>query len=90
MYYSKVQGQMGVTKQKWRYFVIYTVKGVSVERIRFDSDFWEKELVPKLTNFFDNCLAPEVVSPVYVLGLHVRDLRIPDPLYHVFKTCGRH
>ncbi len=78
VYYSKVQGQMGVTNESGD-FVIYTVKGVSVERIRFDSDFWEKELVPKLTDFFDNCLAPKVASPAYVLGLHVRGLRIPDP-----------
>ncbi len=26
-------------------------KGLSVERIKFDSDFWEKELVPILAEF---------------------------------------
>ncbi len=46
LYYSQVQGQMGVTKRKWCDFIVYTEKGLSVERIKFDSDFWEKELVP--------------------------------------------
>ena len=76
VYYSQVQGQMGVTKRKWCDFIVYTEKGLSVERIEFDSDFWEKELLPKLTDFYDNCLAPEIVSPVHVLGLPVRDLHL--------------
>ena len=46
-----------------------------MERIPFDSDFWNNELLPKLIDFYDNCLAPEIVSPVYVLGIPVRDLR---------------
>lgn len=74
IYYAQIQGQMGVTKRKWCDFVIYTEKGINIERIKFDCDFWEKDLVPKLTKFFDNCLGPEIVSPVHVLGLKVRDL----------------
>ena len=67
---------MGVTKRNWCDFIVYTEKGISVECISFDSEFWGKELVPKLTEFFNTCLAPEIVSPVHTLGLHVRDLRL--------------
>ena len=74
MYFSQVQGQMAITKRPWCDFVIYTEKGLSIERIDFDSTFWEKALLPKLIDFYDNCLAPEIVSPVHVLGLPVRDL----------------
>ena len=74
-YYSQVQGQMAISKRKWCDFIIFTTKRLSVERIPFDSDFWNKELLPKLIDFYDNCLAPEIVSPVHVLGIPVRDLR---------------
>ena len=49
---------------------------MNVQRIPFDSEFWKNELIPKLTDFFDNCLAPEIVSPVHFLGLRVRDVRL--------------
>ena len=73
-YYSQVQGQLGISKRKWCYFIIFTTKGLSVERIQFDTDFWNKDLLPKLVDFYNDCLAPEIISPVHVLGLPVRDL----------------
>ena len=75
IYYAQVQGQMGIGERPWCDFVIYTSKGVSIERINFDQHFWKCELLPKLISFYDNCVAPEIVSPVHVLGLPVRDLR---------------
>ena len=42
----------------------YTTKGISIERIYFDLDFWENKLLPKLTSFYDNCLAPEILHPM--------------------------
>ena len=35
-YYAQVQGQMGVTGSKWCYFIVYTSKGIYIERIAFD------------------------------------------------------
>ena len=32
-YYAQVQGQMGVTGAKWLDFIVYTSKGMSIERI---------------------------------------------------------
>ena len=74
-YYAQVQGQMGVTQRKWCDFIVYTEKGLSIQRIQFDNSFW-RDLVATLEDFYDNCLAPEIVSPVHVLGLKVRDLRL--------------
>lgn len=65
---------MAITERSWCDFVIYTEKGISVERIQFDSDLWNSHLLPKLTAFYDNCLAPEIVCPIHVLGLSVRNL----------------
>ena len=47
---------------------------VSVTRISFNEDYWNNSLLPKLTSFYDNCVAPEIVSPVHVLGIPMRDL----------------
>ena len=71
-YFCQVQGQMAITGRSWCDFVMYTEKGLSVERIPFDSTFWEKELLPKLVAFYDNCLAPEIVCPVHVLGMPIQ------------------
>ena len=54
------------------HFVIYT-KDVSVERIYFDNDYWLHTLLPKLEGFFDNCLGPEIVSPLHTLGIPMRN-----------------
>ena len=74
-YFCQVQGQMGITERSWCDFIVYTTKGLHVERINFDSGFWETELLPKLEAFFDNCLAPEIVCPVHVLGMPVRNIK---------------
>ena len=73
-YYSQVQGQMAVGHRVWNDFIVYTTKGISVERIHFDEHFWNGVLLPKLTRFFDNCLAPEILHPMHAVGLPVRDL----------------
>ena len=74
-YYCQVQWQMAITKRKWCDFIVFTEKGISIQRIDFDCAFWE-DLLKKLEDFYDNCLAPEIVSPIHVLGLRVRDLRL--------------
>jgi hypothetical protein len=74
-YYSQVQGQMGIGMRPWCDFVIYTTKGISIERIKFDSRFWEIELLPKLKEFYRKCVAPEIVSPMHAIGQPIRDLR---------------
>ena len=67
-YFCQVQGQMAITERTWCDFVIYTEKGVNIERIKYDAEFWNKDLLPKLTAFY-NCLAPEIVCPVHVRNL---------------------
>ena len=74
MYFAQVQGQMAIGERPWCDFVIFTTQGISVERVKYDALYWQNTLVPKLTKFYDNCVAPEVVSPVHALGLPVRDL----------------
>lgn len=74
-YYCQVQGQMGIGGRKWCDFIVYTKKGIHVERIDFNESFWTDELLPKLCTFYDKCVAPEIVCPQYPFGLPLRDLR---------------
>lgn len=50
-YYAQVQGQMGVTGAKWCDFIVYTSKGLYVERIPFDPVFWQN-LRSELLNYY--------------------------------------
>ena len=56
-------------------FVIYTQKGINVQRIPFNQDYWRGNLT-KLLSFYDTCLAPEIVSPRNYVGLPV--IKIPE------------
>ena len=77
-YYAQVQGQMAIGQRKWCDFVVYTYKGIHVERIWFNEAYWTGQLLPKLESFYNNCFAPELVSPVHALGLPIRDLSKVD------------
>ena len=72
-YYAQVQGQMAIGGRPWCDFVVYTTMGIGVERIPFDQSYWDT-LLQKLISFYDCCVAPELVSPLHVLGLPMRDL----------------
>lgn len=51
-YYAQVQGQMGITGSKWCDFIVYTSKGLYVERIAFDPDYWKNLQTELLTYYF--------------------------------------
>ena len=51
-YYAHVQGQMGITGSKWCDFIVYSSKGLYVERIAFDPDYWENLQTELLTYYF--------------------------------------
>lgn len=38
-YYAQVQGQMAITGATWCDFDVYTLKGMSIQRIKFDQQF---------------------------------------------------
>ena len=66
---------MEITEGAWCDFVVHTSKAIAIDRIMFERFFWENELLPKLVDFFDNCLPPEIVSPIHALGMQVHDFR---------------
>ena len=73
-YFSHVQSHRAIGQRPWCDFVIYTTKGLSVQRIEYNKKFWEEDLLPKFSNFYDHCVGPEIVSPLRSLGLPMRNL----------------
>lgn len=53
-YYLQVTGQMALAGVNWCDFVFYTNKGLFVERILFNKKLWNKDMFPKLTEFYVN------------------------------------
>lgn len=74
-YYCQIQGQMGIGNRPWCDFIVYTKKGIHIERIAYDNEFWSNQLLPELCTFYDMCVGPEIVCPQHPLGLPLRDLR---------------
>ena len=60
---------MGVGGRKWCDFVVYTKKGISVERFHFDPQFWVGVYSYQSYVTFMMCVAPEIVSPQHPYGL---------------------
>ena len=60
-YYFQVQGQLAVYNLKWADFVIWTKKGISVERISFDAELW-KMMHGKLREFYRTAVIPEIFT----------------------------
>lgn len=72
-YYYQVQGQMVITRRTFCYFVIWSQKGMLVEKISRDDHFWETKMIIHLKIFYFNCLMPELVDPRLPRGLPIRD-----------------
>ena len=61
-YMYQIQGQMGVCQKTWVDFVIWTRKGLSVERITADTSLWLNIMVPKLQDFYACGIVAELYS----------------------------
>lgn len=75
-FFYQVQGQLHVTKRRYCQFTLWTPKGLKVERIERDDEFWNVNMKDKLERFYMDCLLPELVDP-----RHIRSMSIRNPTY---------
>ena len=61
-YYCQVQGQMAIGVRPWCDFIVYTSKGIAVERVRYDHEFWEKIYCLNWRSFMTNVLHPRSLA----------------------------
>ena len=71
-YMYQVQGGMALYEVDWADFVIWTRKGLHVERINFDKHMW-LEMLPKLEVFYTKAFVPEIFSNKVKTGLPLYD-----------------
>ena len=64
LYYHQVQLQLYVTRHtaQWCDFCVYSMKGVTVERIWPDK-VWQEKCLPKLDKYFFEHILPELIDP---------------------------
>ena len=72
-YYYQVQGGLAITNRKWCDFVVWTPKGLSIERINADATFWTETMLPKLLAFYNTALLPELAAPEHPHGRPIRE-----------------
>ena len=60
-YYDQIQMQLAITCRTWCDFVLYTSKGLVVDRVAFDADYWEN-LQKNILGFYFKHMLPEIVD----------------------------
>ncbi|KAH8029635.1 hypothetical protein HPB51_002088 [Rhipicephalus microplus] len=71
-YFYQVQGQLHITKRSFCHFVVCTSKGIHVQRIERDNDFWKFRMLPQLIRFYRDCMLPEIVDPRTTRSIPIR------------------
>ena len=71
-YYYQIQGTLAITKRSWWDFVVWTSTAFSVERISFESKFWE-ETKKKLIRFYKTAILSKLALPRHTSSQPIRE-----------------
>lgn len=74
-YFYQVQGQLHVTRSQFCVFGMWTPNWLKIVKIEVDHAFWQKEMEPKLTDFYFQCVLPEIIDPRYPRKMPFRELQ---------------
>lgn len=72
-YFYQIQGQLAIANREFCDLVVYADKDMHIERIPRDVATWEGVMLPKLKQFYLECLLPELANPRVPRGLKVRE-----------------
>lgn len=86
-YYYQIQGQLEVTSRKYCLFACWTPKGIKIEKIERDPNFWKTEMEPQLIYFYFNCLLPELVDPRRARSMPLRDTKMSNRIEELKKVA---
>ena len=53
---------MALCKLKACDFVIWTLRGLLVVKVKFNETFWKKQMLPKLVTFYKEAIVSEALS----------------------------
>ena len=71
-YFYQVQGSLAITGNQWCHFILWTPRGLSIETIQADPDFWAP-VRRRLIHFYNRAVLPELVLPRYTIGQPIRE-----------------
>ncbi|KAF2888883.1 hypothetical protein ILUMI_17290 [Ignelater luminosus] len=74
-YFFQIQGQLAITGAEICYFRVYTgdKNDIFIEEIKADKDIWNTIMLPKLIDFYVNCIAPNIIENRPGRGLQWKD-----------------
>ncbi|KAL4127211.1 hypothetical protein QTP88_011402 [Uroleucon formosanum] len=81
-YYAQIQGQLYITQREYCIIAFWTKKGLKTEKLFKDEIFWNEKMLPKLSQFYYNCLLPELIDPRYPRNMPIRN---PDYIIEAQK-----
>ena len=61
-YYFQCLGVMALCQLPFVHFIVYTQKEICIERINFDKQLWNKNMLPKLSDFYFKFMMPEILK----------------------------
>ncbi|XP_028416374.1 uncharacterized protein LOC114540378 [Dendronephthya gigantea] len=61
-YFYQIQGLMATCNVEWADLIVYTENDLFSERIYFDTELWNKTMLPKLTSFYFTYIYPKLVN----------------------------
>lgn len=67
-YFYQIQMQMALSKTKFCYFIMWSPKDFFVEKVNFDSNFWQEKSAKALL-FHREVILPELLAKYYTLPL---------------------
>lgn len=76
-HYSQVQAEMAVTGTKWCDFVVYTHKGMIIERIAFNENTW-MDLLSAAQHFYRHNVAPKLLVKILESNNMITPLNTAD------------
>ena len=61
-YFLQIQGQMGISRHKKSYFIVYTFEDLFWEIVPFDETFFNDNMVPVLKKFYEAHYRPYIAA----------------------------
>lgn len=86
-YYWQIQGQLNITKKIECIFILFSMgNNLYVQNINRDEYLWTNKMLPKLINFYMDCMLPEIIDPRVPRGLRIRDpAKITEAQFQIKK-----
>lgn len=75
IYYFQIQGQLHISRRKYRLFALWTPKGLKTHHILKHPLFWQENMEQKLKQFYFDCLLPEIIDARYILEIYPSEIK---------------